>query len=447
MQRKFGSVQLRELVLTVGPALALVLGGFWLASKFVAPPPPRKMVIAAATPGSPYHEAAQRYRRFFADNGVELEVMDTRGSLHNLALISDPNSNVSAAFLQGGLAGSNDVSGVRSVGRIFYEPVWIFYRGDTTIERLTELKGKRVLIGPQGSGTAALATRLLSASGVTAETATLVNSELPAYVEAFEQGSADAGFLVLAPEARTVRRLLAAPGVRLLSLTQADAYAQRFPFLSRIELKQGVVDFAKNIPPADTLMLSTTAAVVIRQDLHSALANLLTQAVISVHAQPRIDASGEAGILHRAGAFPIPEDQEYQLSPDAQRVYKSGPPFLQRYMPFWMATLADRLIVFLLPALGILLPTLRFAPMLYTWRVRRRIVYWYRELKRVEAEVTADSTPEHVASGLRAIDKIEDAVNRIPVPLTFANQLYDLRGHIDVVRRRLLAINPAAVAA
>jgi hypothetical protein len=326
---------------------------------------------------------------------------------------------------------------VRSVGRLFHEPVWIFYQGAEKLDRLTQLIGKRVLIGPAGSATAALAQRLLAASGVTAETATLINMELPDYVEALDTDKADAGFLVLAPEARTIRRLFASPKARLMNVSQADAYVQRFPFLSRIELKQGVVDLSRDIPPADTAMLATTAALVVREDVHPALVNLLTEAVIAVHGQPVVNASGEAGILQRAGRFPIADDQEFPLSPDAIRVYKSGPPFLQRYLPFWLATLADRLFILLLPVVGILIPALRFAPALYTWRVRRRIVTWYRELKRVEASVTGDTGSPQIAAALDDIERIEAAVNRLPVPIGFANQLYDLREHIDVVRRRL----------
>ncbi len=446
MRSKFGSVQLREVVYTAGPVLLLILAAFWAASRFITPAPPQKLVVAAATKGSPYYEAAQRYRGVLAENGITLEVVETKGSFENLSLVTSANSNVSAAFLQGGLASSKDAPDLRSLGRLFHEPVWIFHQRSAKLERLTDLAGKRVLIGPAGSGTAALAMRLLGASGVTRDTATLVNMELTQYVEALEQGAADAGILVLGPEARTVRRLLASPNVRLMNITQADAYVQRFPFLTKIELKEGVVDFAKNVPQADTVMLATTAALVVRQELHPALANLLTQAIINVHAQPMLDADGEAGILQRAGAFPLSDDQEFPLSPDAARVYKSGPPFLQRYMPFWMATLADRLLVLLLPAIGILLPALRFAPALYTWRVRRRIVYWYRELKRVEAGVGARAAPAEIAAAMQEVDRIEDAVNRLPVPLGFANQLYDLREHIDVVRRRLAAPPRPAVA-
>jgi TRAP transporter TAXI family solute receptor len=436
MRKPLKLVQVRDFLFTAIPVAALLAVALWLAWKLVPPPPPNTLVIGAATPGSPYHEAAKRYAAFFEGTGVKLEVRETSGSLNNLALLKDAKSGVDAAFLQGGLAGADDVSKLNSLGRIFYEPIWIFQRTEgAALTRLSDLKGKRVLVGPAGSGTEAVARRLLTASGVTRETATLVNADLPTYPESLEANSADAGFLVLAPEARTVKRLFDSPHARLVSLAQADAYAQRFPFLSRIDLKQGVVDFARDVPAADSLLLSTTAAVVIRRDLHPALANLLTQAVIAVHSQPRTGAGGESALLHRAGVFPVSEDQEFQLSPDAQRVYKNGAPFLQRYMPFYWAVLVDRFVVFLLPALGILLPTLRLAPSLYTWRVRRRILYWYKQLKKVDASKSATSTD--VARALTEIDRIEEAVNRIPVPLTFSNQLYDLRQHIDVVRRRL----------
>lgn len=443
MRGKFSSV-FRELVFTAGLPLALVFAAFWFAARHVAPAPPKTFVVATATKGSPYYEAAQRYRSVLASNGVTLQVLETSGSMENLKLIRDPNSHVAAAFLQGGIASAADTPDVRSIGRLFHEPVWIFYQGAEKLERLTALAGKRVLIGPAGSATSVLARRLLAASGITSENATLINMELPDYVETLDAEKADAGFLVLAPEARTIRRLMASPKARLMHLAQADAFVQRFPFLSRLELKQGVVDLARDVPPADTVMLATTAALVVRNELHPALANLLTQAVISVHGEPTLNANGETGILQRAGAFPIPEDQEFPLSPDAARVYKSGPPFLQRYLPFWLATLADRLIILLLPAIGILIPALRFAPALYTWRVRRRIVTWYRELKRVEAKVGEQSDSARIAAAMDEIDRIEESVNRLPVPLGFANQLYDLRGHIDVVRRRLTAIRTAA---
>jgi TRAP transporter TAXI family solute receptor len=431
---------IRELLWSSGPAILLLALTVWIASRFVTPAPPQTIVIAAASKESPYYRLAEQYRQFVAASGVTLDIRETSGSLENLKLITDKTSDVALAFLQGGLASAHDAPQLRSIGRLFYEPLWIFYRVDAPFSRLSDLVGKRVLVGPDGSGTNQLATRLLAASGVTATSATLINMELPDYVETLESGKAEAGFLVLAPEAKTVARLFNSSRVRLMNLSQADAYSQRFPFLSRVDLKQGVYDLARNIPTVDTALVATMAALVVRDDLNSALVNLMTQAVIDVHALPALGPKGEAGVLGRVGQFPVTVDPEFPLAPDAARVYKSGPPFLQRYLPFWLATLADRMIVLLVPLLGVGLPLVRFAPMLYTWRIRRRIFRWYGELRKVEATVTPDSSTEEFDQAFARIDRIESTVDGLSIPLGFSNQVYDLREHINLVRRRLSAI-------
>ncbi|HEX6001966.1 MAG TPA: hypothetical protein VFZ16_21595, partial [Hyphomicrobiaceae bacterium] len=293
---------------------------------------------------------------------------------------------------------------------------------------------------------AGLALRLLAANGVTAETATLINTELPAYVDKLRQGEADAGFLVLAAEARTIQRLLRTPGVGLMSLANADAYTQRFPFLTRLDLREGVVDLAANLPPNDTALLATTAAVVVREDAHRALVGLLAQALQEVHSQPAVDANGEAPLFQRAGQFPIATDPELPFAEEARRVYRSGPPILQRYVPFWVASTIDRLLVSLVVLLPILIPLVRFAPQIYSWRIRRRIVYWYGALKQLEAAARRNGAPEARAEHLLALDRIESAVDDIPVPLAFSDKLYELRQHIEIVRRRLRGTGLAAAA-
>ncbi len=434
------SVRLRETFLTLGPVaigLLFVAAAFWAAAKFVTPPPPMHMVIATATKGSPYYKMAERYQEHLARNGVRLELKETTGSFENLRLLKDDGAGVQAAILQGGIMGAGETPGLLSLGRVSYEPLWVFYRGEQRLDRLSQLAGKRILIGPNGGGTQFLSTRLLAASGVTAANSTLVSMELPDYVDALATGQADAGFLVLAPDARTIQRLFAVDDLRLMNLTQADAYAQRFPFLSRIELKQGIVDFAKNIPTADTSMVATLAAVAVREDLHPALANLLTQAILVERSQPLMGPNGEAPIFQRLAESVTASDPEMALSDEARRVYRSGTPFLQRYLPFWLATLADRMMVLLLPIVGVLLPMLRLGPMLYSWQVRRRLLYWYHQLKVLEEDIGPDADAELIRRKRARVEEIELAVNEIPLPLTFTNQLYDLRAHIDIVRRRL----------
>ena len=428
--------QLRDLLLIALPVLIVVGGAVWLARHLVDPAPPGTFVVSAATAGSPYYRYAERYQATFKRNGVKLEIRESDGSLANLKALTDRASGVHAGFVQGGLASSKDAPGLLSVGRIAYEPLWVFHAAEAKLERLTDLKGKRILVGPAGGGTGGLALRLLTANGVTAETATLINRELPDYVDLLSKGEADVGFLVLAAEARTVQRLLRTPNVRLMSFNNADAYIQRFPFLSRLVLREGVVDFAANIPPADTTLLATTAAVLVREDAHRALVNLLAQALQEVHSQPAIEGGSGVQLFQRAGEFPIASDPEFPLSEEARRVYRSGAPFLQRYVPFWLATMIDRLLVSLVVLVPILIPLVRFAPQIYNWRVRRRLMYWYGKLKSLEADAGG---PEERAARLRELDRIEAAVGKIPVPLGFSDRLYDLRLHIEGVRRRLTA--------
>jgi TRAP-type uncharacterized transport system substrate-binding protein len=439
MGSRSSAVRARETIYTLGPALlgvVLVALAFWGASRFVEPAPPMHLTIATASKGSPYYRIAERWQKHLARNGVRLELRETAGSLQNLELVRREGSGVMAAIVQGGISSATDAPELVSLGRIAYEPVWVFYRGEERLDRLSQLAGKRVLIGPAGGGTSFLATRLLAASGVTDKTSTLVNMDLPDYVDALATGKADAGLLVLAPDARTIERLFAVPDIRLMSLSQADALAQRFPYLSRIDLKHGIVDFSRNIPSADTAMVATLAAVVIHENLHPALANLLTQAIVAERAQPLVGPNGEAPILQRM-ADQLGVDPEYPLSDEARRVYRAGTPFLQRYLPFWLATLADRLAVMLVPIIGVLLPMLRLGPKLYTWQVRRRLLHWYQELKLVEDDLDARPDDATIAAKLGRVDEIEQAVNEIPLPLTFTNQLYDLRQHIELVRHRL----------
>jgi TRAP-type uncharacterized transport system substrate-binding protein len=434
--------QLRDFLFVVLPIILILAGAVWFALRFVDPAPPATFVVSAASVGSPYYRYAERYQATFRRNGVKLEIRESAGSFANLKALLDAASGVHAGFVQGGLVSAKDAPGLLSVGRIAHEPLWVFYAGGTRLERLADLKGKRVLVGPAGSGTSGLALRLLAANGATAETATLINRELPDYVDLLAKGEADAGFLVLAPEARTIQRLLRTPNVHLMSFANAEAYIQRFPFLSRLVLRQGVADFAANLPPADTVLIATTAAVLVREDAHRALVNLLAQALHEVHGQPAIDAGGETQLFQRAGEFPLPNDPEFALSEEARRVYRSGPPFLQRYVPFWVATMIDRLTVSLVVLLPILIPLLRFAPQIYSWRIRRRILYWYGELKRLEAAARRAPGQDGRAAHLSELDRIEAAVDTIPVPLAFSDRLYELRQHIEIARRRLTAATP-----
>ena len=437
--------QIWEGLLIVVPILLVLAAGIWTALRFMEPAPPKRLVISAATKGAPYHRAAERYAQILARNGIELEVRESQGSLENLKALLDASSRVSAGFLQGGIAHGQELPGLLSLGRIFYEPLWVFYRGPETIDRLTQLKGKRILVGPRGGGTNNLTVRLLAASKVTPDNSTFIDDlALPDYVDALSTGKADAGFVVLAPDARTVQRLLAVPDLRLMSFSQSEGLTRLFPFLAPVILPQGVIDFETDNPPQDTHMVSTTAALVVRDDLHPALVNVLAQAAIEVHGGT---VQGPMALFQKVGDFPRVPDPEFPVAPEAARVYKSGAPLLQRYMPFWLATLIERLVLMLIPVLTVVLPLMKVIPAVYRWRIRRRILYWYGELKRLERSIYALPGREHFATHQDEIERIDRAVSILRVPLAFSDQLYNMRVHLDIVRQRLAQRSGAAGAA
>ena len=425
----------REIVALTLASTGLIIGLAWLALWFSHPAPPSRLVISTASKGSPYYRLAEKYAETFARNGVKLEIRESEGSAANIMALTTPGTGVDAAFVQGGIV--KDATGVLSAGRVAYEPLWVFSHADVKLDRLADLIGKKVLVGPAGGGTNALALRMLAANGVTSDNTTLINRELPDYVDLLSKGEADAGFLVLAAEARTVQRLLNAQGVKLMSFTNAESYAQKFPFVSKLELREGVVDLGRRIPPVDTTLIATTAAVLVRETTHPALVNLLAQALSEVHNRPSLDAAGQTALFQKAGEFPTSLDPEFTMSEDARRVYRSGPPFLQRYVPFWLATMIDRLLVSLVVIVPLLIPLGKIVPAVYRWNVRRRILHWYGALKELETSAKRAATPEDREQQLAELDHIEASVDNIPVPIGFADQFFELRQNIDAVRNRL----------
>jgi TRAP-type uncharacterized transport system substrate-binding protein len=426
----------REFLITFLPVVLIGGVAFWFAVGYLTPAPPQSFVISAASKGSPYYTLAMQYQEELAKLGATLHVRESQGSFDNLKGLKDPASDVQAGIVQGGLTNSLDAPHLRSMGRLLNEPVWIFYRGAEKLGQITQLKGKRILIGPEESGTASLARKLLEANGITSENSTLISMQLPDYVDTFAKDAADAGFLVLGVEAKTVQRLLRQPGTNLMNMAQADALIQRFPYLNAVMLREGVIDFAQNIPPADTSLVATRAMLLVRDDLHSALVTVLGQAVHGVQSRPTLAENGESK-LFALGPEALLDDPEVPMADEARRVYKSGPTFFQRIKPFWVASLLDRAVILILPVIGIIFPMFRLLPALYNWRMRRRILYWYRELKNLENDLPKSAGPDLIEKKEQELERIEEGVRRISVPIQFSADLYNLRDHVEFVRRRI----------
>lgn len=431
LRERIGRISWRDLALTLGPFLVISLVAIWIALRFVQPAPPDLIVMTSGPEGSTFHRHAERYRKILARNGVTLEILSSRGSVQNLARLSDPAFRVDVGFVQGGLARGADISNLVSLGSVFYQPLMVFYRGAVPVQLLSGLAGKRIAVGDVGSGTHALAITLLNANGIKEPGPTRL---LPLggedAVRAFLAREVDAGFLTGdSASYANMRKLLHAPGVHLFDFVQSDAYARRFPYLSQLKLPVGAFDLGENIPRKPLTLVAPTVELIARDDLHPALSDLLIEAAREIH--------GRATLLQKAGEFPAPLEHEYPIGNDASRFYKSGKGFLYRHLPFWVASLLDRTMVLLIPIAVLLIPGLRIVPTMYSWRVRSRIYRRYGELMALERETLVPVTAERREELQRRLASIEKSVINARIPGAFANELYVLRAHIGFVRNRL----------
>jgi len=410
------------------PAVALLVIAFWIAFQFVQPAPPRKVVMAGGAEGGAYEGYALQYRDALKSNGIELELRRSAGSVENLKLLMDGNSGVSIAFVQGGIAKEGDDEDLMSLASLYYEPLWVFYRGPQ-IDRVSRLRGLRIAIGPVGSGTRPLALQVLALAGVNPRNATLLDLDANAAEEALAHGRIDAAMIIADTSSPQIVRLLHAKGLRLMSFSQAEALTRRLSFLNHVVLPRGGMDFAADLPARDVHLVAPTANLVVRDDIHPALITLLMQAATDIH--------GTTGLLRKAGDFPSDKGLDIAMSLDAERYLKSGPPFLQRHLPFWLAVFIDRMVVMLVPVLAVLIPLVRLTPTVYTWRIKRRIFRWYGQLKVLEIDMERAKTAAEVRPLRERLDAIEQSVSHIPTPLAFSDYLYNLRSHVDLVRARL----------
>jgi len=400
---------------------------FW----FVHSAPPRELIITSGPAGSSFERFAEGYRDQLASNGVTLKIVSSQGSVENLERLEDPAYRVDIGFVQSGTPEGTNTQKLFSLGSVAYEPLLVFYRGANSMSLLSGLNGRRLAIGAVGSGTHSLVTTLLQTNGITPGGATqFENLDADAAAKALLDGTVDAVFLMGdSASGLTVRTLLRAPGIQLMSFEQADAYVRRFNFLNKLKLPEGGIDLGKNLPAQDVWLIGPSVELVARQKLNPALSDLLLEAAHEVH--------GKASLLQNQGEFPAPLVHEFKISPDASRYYKSGKTLLYRWLPFWLASLLNRILVAFVPFILVLIPGLRMIPAGYKWRIQLRIYRWYRKLIALERELDGQLTATKLEELRARLGEIEKVVAHMRVPASFANQFYTMRQHIDYVREKL----------
>jgi len=403
----------------------------WLSFQFIEPIPPRQIVLASGPESSLYHQHAQRYKELMARQGVTVVERMTEGAGENLRLLGDPSSRVDIGFVQGGQADSPEAKGIVMLASLYYQPLWIFVRRGEQIDSLAALAGKTVAMGMPGSGTNSLAGTLLAANGVTEKNSKLVRIPTHRSRLAVQTGEVDVALMVGGVRTTAVTEALAAPTLELVSLAQADAYPQRYPYLSRRTLYAGAVSFVPAVPSRDITLITTEAMLAARDTVHPAIVNLLLETIRDVH--------DDQGYFETPGEFPNVEQVDLPVSPDAVRHKRFGPNPLYRYLPFWVATFVERFVIIVLPLLVVVVPVVRSLPQFLNWRARSRIYRWYGELTLLEREVELKRGTLPIEKWLADLDRIERAAEHIKTPASFASESYTLREHINLVRRAVLA--------
>lgn len=400
---------------------------------FVEAPPPTHIVIATGRPDGAYHRFAQQYAKLLKRTGITLEVRATNGSVENLKLLQDAKSDVSVALVQSGIADPQKSDSLQALGSLYWEPLWIFYRGSDSVDRLTQLAGKRIAIGPDGSGTRGIAQLLLAANGLDTSKAHFANLAGLQAAEALQKGDVDAAFFVAGVDTGYIQQLLKSPEVHIVELAQAKAYERRFRFLSTLTIPAGgLLNLQDNTPAKDTVLLAPCATLVSRKSLHPALITLLLDVATKVH--------GGGDLLTNPGEFPSALHTDLPLSEHAKNYFRFGPPVLQRMLPFWLASLVDRLKIMIIPLVMLLMPLIRAAPPLVRWRTRRKIYRWYIRLRKIDQRAIQGMSVDEAKSSLDGLNELEQQLALVGIPLSYMEEYYNLRVHLDLVRSRVTTL-------
>lgn len=410
------------------PILVAILVSFIIAYQFVEPAPPAEIRIATGREGGGYHKFALKYQQLLAEDQFKLEIIPTAGSIEVLKLLKSGQANI--GLVQGGTGKTVSPDGLQSIASLFYEPLWIFHRQEQSYEYLFELRGKRLAVGEEGSGTRPVAVRLLQDNHVNQENTTFLAMSSREAADKLMAGKIDAAFFVMSPTAALITELLKNPQIELMSLRRDQAYSSRYPFLSSIKVGEGMIDLENNIPKRDKTLLAATASLVARDDLHSDIVHLLLKKLIEVHE--------EGGLIEKPGQFPSQKYVEFPMNQEAEHFLKNGPTWLHKIFPFWIASTLDRLKIMLIPLIAIMIPLFKGAFPLYRLGIRFKIFRWYgilREIDREIDDITDLATIDTEIQRMKTLQK--EIIEQVSVPLSYMGEFYALRVHIRLVLNRL----------
>ncbi|MGU7781756.1 TAXI family TRAP transporter solute-binding subunit [Burkholderia sp. PU8-34] len=416
-------------LVVAGTALILAALG-WVLVGVIQPALRHTIVITTGADNGIYRGFADRYAAILKRDGITLEIRSSSGSVENYERLTKPDGEYEVGFIQSGTTTPKETDHLQTIAAVSYEPIWVFYRGDTVVDRLSQLRGKRVGIGVPGSGLLNVSLVLLGYSGITRNNTTLEQVDAATAYQRLEQGELDAAFFIGRPDAPMQQTLLSSD-LKLMSFAQADALVQKFPSLSRIVYPRGSTSIANDRPPADVTLLAATALLVAKDTLHPAFVYLLLDVTKMVH--------GREDYFTPIGTFPNLNTQEFPIADESTRYFTSGRPFLQRYLPFWLASFIERRLLVLVPFAALLLGLLQALPRMVEAHLKKRLLICYGELKLLDDEIWANRQPtrDQIARWNQDIENIDAHASQMRMPKRYFQDLYALKQAIGVVRERI----------
>jgi len=410
---------------------ASIVAAIWAVAHLLQTVPPRHIVLASGLEDGLLHQYAKRYIEILARSGVTVKERITNGPGDNLRLLQDSHSGVDIGFTQGGIAKFPEANNVMMLASLYYVPMWIFYRRTDTLNHVNELRNRRVAVGVAGSGARSLGESVFALNGLTSDNTAMQPLSNSAALLALRSGEVDAAIFVDGAENPAIWTALHDPALNLLSYSKADAYRRRLNFITTLTLPPGVIDLANNIPEKEVDLIGTKEMLAARDGFHPALIHLLVDAAREIH--------GKQGLFEEAGEFPGTTQVDLRVSTDADQHKRFGRSFLYQHLPFWVAALAERAIIILLPLAAILFPLFHYLPQFVRWHVRSRVYRWYGELALLERDIAVHTGTLPIGKWLADLERIERAVARMHTPAGFASEAYTLREHIGLVRRAIIA--------
>jgi TRAP transporter TAXI family solute receptor len=420
-------MRIPESIKTYGVIAILVAASFWFAAQFIAPPPPDKIIMAAGSKSGNYYKYAKLYKEALLKQRVHIEILETAGAVENIALLKEGKADI--AIIQSGLATDENQENIEALASLYFEPMWIFIDEDDSedISTLRDFLGENIAIGNQGSGTNNMARQILDANEITPKNTNFVEIGGRTAADKLINGDVKASFFVSGYNSDLIQKLLHNQKLSPFSFRRAESYSRLFPYFSAITLSEGLASLEKNIPSSDLQLLSPTAILAANKNFHGALKTLMVSEIMEIH--------NVNGAFSKIGDFPTLDYIDFPAAKEAEHYFEYGPNILQRFLPFWLADLVNRLKIMLIPLLGVMIPLFKIAPPTYKWRIRSKIYRWYKKLKHMENEISEGQA--NLKSILKSLDEIDEEAKNTPVPLSYSDELYNLRMHIRMVKQRL----------